>query len=82
MPGIMLFSEDMVPEKTFAPASLHESSSQRATTTPATITATEAVIVAHSCSGRAPRMLTSSHNGDTADVIHSVDFKHNKKLSI
>jgi hypothetical protein len=40
MPGIMPFSEDMVPEKTFAPASLHESSSHTAT---ATITATEAI---------------------------------------
>jgi len=69
MPGIMPFSEDTVPEKTYAPASLHESSSQRATTTPATITATEAVIVAQSCLGRVPRMLKSSHNGDTADVI-------------
>lgn len=81
MHGIMPFSEDMVPERTFAPASLHESSSQTATTTPATIIATEAVIVAQSCSGRVLRMLTPSHNGDTADVIRSDDLKH-KKLSI
>jgi len=78
MPAIMPFSEDMAPEKTFAPASLHESSSQAATPLPASV----AVIVAQSCSGRAPRVLTSNHNGDTADVIHSVDFEHNKQLCL
>jgi hypothetical protein len=43
MPGIMPFSEDTVPEKAFTLASLHESSSHTATTTPATITAAGAI---------------------------------------